>query len=255
MDCENKCDSLILIHGFPLQSDCKNRAFALLHRYVQRFTDQQGEGFLSTVFPLWILLWKLPGSWLKPSEIWVGVHGQKHCSCIKVELSRVTSRASYPREPSRHSKEQLAPQEKPIATSFFTQTAAKYNIERSQEQKGAECEDSKIRLHMQWQQWVCAVQKTGKLNVRVGTTNKPSKAQRASQQKQHSLTGSSRAQRAVWQVKEIKPQHFNWCNLTGTSVKTAAQHRAAILMGLFCWAEQWSLFLKTVSKEFVWAVL
>lgn len=50
MDCENKCDSLFLIHGFPLQSDCKNRAFALLHRYAQRFTDQQGKGFLSTVF-------------------------------------------------------------------------------------------------------------------------------------------------------------------------------------------------------------
>lgn len=177
----------------------------------------------------------------------MGACGQKHCSCIKVvpsdfqgQLSQINQHAQ-PRSSLYLWKSQLPHPFLPRQLLI-----SKYNIERPQEWKGAECEDSKIRLHMQWQQWVWAVQITGKLNVRAGATSKPSKAQTASQQKQHSLTGSSGAQ---WAGQGNKTsQHFNWCNLTGTPVVTAAQHCAAILMGLFCWAEQWSLFLKTASE-------
>lgn len=67
---------------------CKNWAFALLHWYLQinreiylhiyfftfiLFTDLQQRFTDQLAFSLWILFWKLPGSWLKPSGLGVPV--------------------------------------------------------------------------------------------------------------------------------------------------------------------------------------
>lgn len=181
MDCENECDSLFLIHGFPLQSGCAKIepllfytgiyrfterfiyiyiffTFILFTDLQQRFTDQLGEGFLSTAFFLWILLWKLPGSWLKPSGLGMPIdtealqlhQGGVVQSDFQGQLPQINQQVQ-PRSSLYLWKSQLP---HPFLPRLLL--ISMYSTERSREWKGAECEDGKIRLHMQWQQWVSA---------------------------------------------------------------------------------------------------